>query len=80
MKIDELKVGDRIRVAGHDTRGWNVTREGYLVAEPKRVKAQWDLKRVDAVRLHVDQDSAAGPTRQNFVTVLPSTKVEELDA
>ncbi|RST07889.1 hypothetical protein EF910_05485 [Streptomyces sp. WAC07149] len=80
MKINELKVGDRVRVTGHDTRGWNVTREGHLVAEPKPVKAQWNLKRVDAVRLHVDEDPTAGPTRQNFVTVLPSTRVEELDA
>ncbi|SHN24427.1 hypothetical protein SAMN05216268_126100 [Streptomyces yunnanensis] len=79
-KIDDLKAGDHIRVAGHDTRGWDVTREGYLVAEPKRVKTQWNLKKVDAVRLHVDQDPAAGPTRQNFVTILPDTEVEELGA
>ncbi|MFG2620709.1 hypothetical protein ACGFXC_24160 [Streptomyces sp. NPDC048507] len=80
MKIENLTVGDRIKVTGHDTRGWNVTREGYLVAEPQQVKAQWNLKRVPAVRLHVDEDPAAAPTRQNFVTVLPDTEVEELDA
>ncbi|MEV0443864.1 hypothetical protein AB0I84_01985 [Streptomyces spectabilis] len=57
-----------------------MTREGHLVVEPKRVKTPWNLKKVDAVRLHVDQDPTAGPTRQNFVTILPDTEIEELDA
>ncbi|MGW1278475.1 hypothetical protein ACWD4V_16180 [Streptomyces tsukubensis] len=80
MKANELKAGDRIRVTGHDTRGWDVTREGYVVAEPKQVKTQWNLKRIDAVRLHVDTNPDAAPTRQNFVTVLPGTEVEALGA
>ncbi|MEU5299748.1 hypothetical protein ACH4YO_07960 [Streptomyces noursei] len=80
MKIQDLAVGDHIRVSGHDTRGWDVTREGYLVTEPKKVIAQWTLKRTAAVRLHVDPQKDGAPTRQNFVTVLPDTEAEELEA
>ncbi|MEU9603686.1 hypothetical protein [Streptomyces sp. NPDC048057] len=80
MKASKLEIGDRIRVTGHDTRGWNVTREGYVVGAPRLVKTQWNLKRIDAIRLHVDKDLMASPSRQNFVTVLPDTEVEELEA
>ncbi|WP_367138489.1 MULTISPECIES: hypothetical protein [Streptomyces] len=71
VNVAELQVGTRIRVVGRDTRGWTVVREGYLVAEPKHTTAQWDLKRRRVVRLHVDKESGALPSRQNWTTVLP---------
>ncbi|MEU3690514.1 hypothetical protein [Streptomyces narbonensis] len=80
MKAEELKVGERVRATGRDTRGWTTTREGFVVVEPKNVEAQWDRSKRPAIRLHVDPNRDAGPTRQNWLTVLPGTEVEELDA
>ncbi|MEU3599642.1 hypothetical protein ABZ714_13090 [Streptomyces sp. NPDC006798] len=80
MRVNELKAGDRIRVMGDGTRGWDVAGEGYLVAESKQVETLRNLNRIDPVRLRMNQDPAATPTRQNFVPVLPGTETGELNA
>lgn len=79
VKVTELKLGDKIRVKGRDTRGWDTVREGYLVAGPKNVQAQWNLGKREAVRLHVDKNKDGEPSRQNWTTVLPECTAELLD-
>lgn len=77
--ITALKSGQYIRATGRDTRGHTVTREGFLVLDPQLKTATWDGTRTKVYRLHVDPESGAEATRQNWVSMLPDWSVELLD-
>ncbi|WP_236246501.1 hypothetical protein [Streptomyces sp. CC210A] len=67
--IGELRAGQRVAVTGKDTRGYDVTRTGRVLAAPRRVMAQDWGKRVKRWRLHVSDEPNAMPTHSNSVAM-----------
>ena len=76
----ELVVGERVRVSGNNTQGHAITREGYLLAEPRRARADRLGERVTVYRLHIDPDRGAEPVRSNLVSILEGETVQRLSA
>ncbi|WP_158716906.1 helicase-related protein [Streptomyces rimosus] len=76
---DQAQVGDYIRAETQNTRGNADTREGYLLAAPKKVTATRDRQRIKAWRLYIGKEGEE-PSPRNAVTILPDEKIERLTA
>ncbi|KIF04136.1 hypothetical protein PL81_20180 [Streptomyces sp. RSD-27] len=76
---EHVSEGDYVRVETQNTAGNAVTREGFLLATPKRVTASRDTKRIKAWRLYVGKEGEQ-PSARNAVTILLDEKVERLPA
>ncbi|MGW7090089.1 helicase-related protein [Streptomyces sp. NPDC054871] len=74
---DQAKIGDYIRAETQNTAGNAVTREGHLLAEPKRVTATRDRQRIKAWRLYLGQPGES-PSPRNAVTILTDEQIERL--
>ncbi|MFI8932458.1 hypothetical protein ACIG3E_32940 [Streptomyces sp. NPDC053474] len=65
----EFAVGAHITVTGVDTRGYTVTRAGYLLAPPKKVDAQRDKGTDQGIRLCVGPTGTDPARRFTWMTV-----------
>lgn len=77
-RIADLKVGQRVKVTGNDTRGYTVTRTGRLLAAPRRVVAQDWGRRVKRWRLHISDEPGAMPAHSNSVATPLDAEAEVL--
>lgn len=75
---DEARIGDYIRAKTQNTAGNAEMREGYLLAEPKRVTASRDRQRIKAWRLYLGQPGESHSPR-NAVTILADEQIERLN-
>lgn len=77
-KLAGVKHGDYVSASGVDTRGHKVTRVGFLLWEPKEVKAQRDGVSVKAWRVFVGDKSQDATDRSTWVTMFGDTGTIEL--
>ncbi|MCU4750307.1 UvrD-helicase domain-containing protein [Streptomyces sp. G-5] len=75
----QLVRGDRVRVTGNSPQGQTVTRSGYLLQQPRRVRADRRGERVTVYRLWVDPDPDAEAERSNLISVLEGETVTRLE-
>ncbi|MDX3206080.1 hypothetical protein [Streptomyces scabiei] len=73
-----VKHGDYVSASGVDTRGHKVTRVGFLLWEPKEVKAQRDGVSVKAWRVFVGDRDQDATDRSTWVTMFGDTGTIEL--
>ncbi|MFM9464154.1 hypothetical protein ACKI1K_15055 [Streptomyces scabiei] len=73
-----VKHGDYVTATGVDTRGHNVTRVGFMLWEPKEVKAQRNGERTDAWRLFIGERSGDPTVRANWVHLFADSGSVEL--
>ncbi|MFC9231367.1 DUF6884 domain-containing protein [Streptomyces decoyicus] len=66
-----LKHNDYVTASGVDTRGHKVTRVGFMLREPKEVKAQRNGTSTKAWRVFVGQPGTDANTRNTWVTLFP---------
>ncbi|MFD4933404.1 UvrD-helicase domain-containing protein [Streptomyces virginiae] len=76
---EQVSEGDYVRAETQNTAGNAVIREGFLLADPKKVKASRDGQRINAWRLYIGQEGEQ-PSARNAVTILLDEKVERLPA
>ncbi|MEU5425566.1 hypothetical protein AB0H73_08145 [Streptomyces olivoreticuli] len=74
---DRLNMGDQVRVAGRNTRGANVTREGTLLAAPKATTGRHNGETVPVWRLYVGEEGQQ-PRPGNSVTIPRDGHAERL--
>ncbi|MET8164674.1 hypothetical protein ABZT34_10500 [Streptomyces sp. NPDC005329] len=70
--------GDYVTATGVDTRGHNVTRVGYMLWDPKEVKAQRDGERMDAWRVFIGEKGDDPTVRAHWVHLFPDLGSVEL--
>ncbi|MFC7345050.1 hypothetical protein [Saccharopolyspora griseoalba] len=80
QELADLKVGEHITATGMDTRGWEVTRVGYLLAEPK----QATYNKQPVWRLFVGPKGLSPEEKSCWVTLVPGkeykvARIEEPD-
>ncbi|WP_424862981.1 hypothetical protein [Streptomyces sp. MMS24-I29] len=68
-KTDGFSVGDHVTAVGSDTRGHEVTRTGYLLAEPKYVTARRNGSPAMAIRLCVGARGTDPAERTTWTTL-----------
>ncbi|MEV7952895.1 hypothetical protein [Streptomyces sp. NPDC088141] len=68
---DGFSVGDHITATGSDTRGHEVTRTGYLLAEPKLVNARRNGSPAKGLRLCVGAKGTDPSERNTWTTLFP---------
>lgn len=73
-----LKVGEYVAATGVDTRGHAVTRVGFLLWEPKEVKAQRNGTSTKAWRVFVGEKGQDATERQTWVTMFPDNGAVEV--
>lgn len=73
-----VKHGDYVTATGVDTRGHNVTRVGFMLWDPKEVKAQRNGERTDAWRVFIGDKSGDPTVRANWVHLFADSGSVEL--
>ncbi|MFD9602003.1 hypothetical protein [Streptomyces sp. NPDC059970] len=68
---DGFSVGDHVTATGSDTRGHEVTRTGYLLAEPKLVNARRNGSPAKGLRLCVGAKGTDPSERTTWTTLFP---------
>ncbi|MFE0062292.1 hypothetical protein [Streptomyces sp. NPDC059003] len=69
--LADLSVGDHVTTTGSDTRGHEVTRTGYLLAEPKLVNARRNGFPAKGWRLFVGAKGTDPSERTTWTTLFP---------
>ncbi|MFC9755202.1 hypothetical protein [Streptomyces sp. NPDC056921] len=69
--VDDFSAGDHITATGSDTRGYEVTRTGYLLAEPKFVNARRNGSPARGLRLCVGAKGTDPSERNTWTTLFP---------
>ncbi|MFJ5725499.1 hypothetical protein [Streptomyces sp. NPDC093149] len=69
--IDGFSVGDHVTATGSDTRGHEVTRTGYLLAEPKLVNVRRNGSPAKGLRLCVGAKGTDPSERTTWTTLFP---------
>ncbi|MFJ2778228.1 hypothetical protein [Kitasatospora sp. NPDC087315] len=69
--IDGLSAGDHVTAVGSDTRGHEVTRTGYLLAEPKLVNARRSESPAKGLRLCIGATGTDPAERSTWTTLFP---------
>lgn len=67
--VDGFSAGDHVTTTGSDTRGHEVTRTGYLLAEPKLVNARRDGSSAKGLRLCVGAKGTDPSERSTWTTL-----------
>lgn len=75
--IAALTAGDHVTATGSDTRGHEVTRSGYLLADPKVVTARRNGVAAKGWRLFVGAKGTAPTERTTWTTLFPDAGAVE---
>ncbi|MEU7643325.1 hypothetical protein [Streptomyces huasconensis] len=77
-KVADVRVGQRVKATGMDTRGYAATRAGRLLAAPKRVMAQDGDRRIKKWRLFISDEPGAMPAHRYSLSLAMGAEVELL--